>query len=168
MEGGEARIESLAADLLADPLAFLSAEHARQRVLLGHLERLARQSAGPAQMAIARALAAWFACELPLHLTDERMSVYPRLGPDAAGALSGLLGQADRLEETRIRLRADLARISTGHRPETGFADRAEAFAAAYRRRMAEEEAVLLPAARASLGGAARAAIAREMAERRR
>ncbi len=46
MGGRKARIEALPEALLAEPLDFLIAEHARQRALLGHVERLARQSRG--------------------------------------------------------------------------------------------------------------------------
>lgn len=167
MEGGEARIEVLQANPLEDPLAFLVAEHARQRALLGHLERLARHSAGRAHAPIARALAAWLACELPLHLADETCSVFPRLGGEASGLLAELTTQRDALEALRPALRADLARIATGRHAAADFAARAADFAARYRRILATEEARLLPLAQRSLTPAACAAIAREMSGRR-
>jgi len=55
--------------------------------------------------------------------------------------------------------------------PFLWFADQAEeaaAFAAAYRRRMAEEERTLFPLARRDIGPAACGVMAREMAARRR
>ncbi|WP_137180670.1 hemerythrin domain-containing protein [Roseomonas sp. AR75] len=164
---GEAWIGALDEALLRDPLVFLSAEHARQRVLLGHLERLARQPGGPAQGPIARALAAWFACELPLHAADEEDSVYPRLGAEAARRYRALAGCAATAPDVRAGLRAALAAIATGHAPAAGFAEAALAFAAAYRRHLTIEEEEIMPLARRRLRGAERSAIAREMAARR-
>jgi hemerythrin-like domain-containing protein len=165
--GTRVRVGALPEALLADPIAFLAAEHGRQRVLLGHLERLARQPASPARGAIARALAAWFACELPLHRADEETSLYPRLGPEVAPALALVRAEEAALDAVRRALRSDLAHMATGHRPAPGFAERATRFAAAYRRCMAEEEEGVFPVAQATLGAACRATIAREMAARR-
>lgn len=167
MERVRVSIGALPEALLADPIAFLLAEHARQRVLLGHLERLARRPGGPARGAIARALAAWLACELPLHLTDEGVSVFPRLGPEAAQPLSAIQREAVALDAARLSLRADLSRIATGHRADTGFAARVADFAALYRWRVAEEEGVLFPLARRVLDRAGCAAVAHEMTQRR-
>jgi hemerythrin-like domain-containing protein len=164
---GEARIGMLDETLLRDPLAFLSAEHARQRALLGHLERLARQPGGPAHGPIARALAAWFACELPLHVADEEDSVYPRLGVQAARRYRDLTRCPATAPEARATLRAALAAIATGHPPADGFAETALAFVAAYRRHLTIEEEEIMPLARRSLRGAVCSAIAREMAARR-
>jgi hemerythrin-like domain-containing protein len=168
MEGGHAEVGSLQEALLADPLAFLAAEHARQRALLGHLERLARHAGGPAQGAIARAVAAWLACELPLHLADEGASLYPRLAGTAGALASALAERAAELDAERKLLRLDLARLASGHRAAEDFPERALAFAAAYRRQLTAEEERLLPLARDALGDAAREAISREMAARRR
>jgi len=168
MEGPEAQFGEVDAGLLSDPLGFLAAEHARQRALLGHLERLARNPSGPAHVAMARALAAWLACELPMHLRDEAESLYPRLAPGAAPVLRSLEAATEAIEPARALLRAELARISTGHRPGPGFAEAALGFAADYRRRLALEEAELMPAAQHTLSGSACLAIAREMTARRR
>lgn len=168
MEGREALFGAVDPGLLSDPLGFLAAEHARQRALLGHLERLARNPAGPAHVAMARALAAWLACELPMHLRDEEESLYPRLPPDAAPVMRSLTEAHAMSEPARALLRAGLARIATGHRPGADFAEAALGFAADYRRRLALEEAELMPAAQRSLSGSACLAIAREMAARRR
>lgn len=168
MGGRKARIEALPEALLAEPLDFLLAEHARQRALLGHIERLARQSRGATQAAIARVLVAWLDRELPLHLADERLSLVPRLGADAAPAVGALDAEAIPFAAAREALRANLARIAEGHPPAPGFTEQAAAFAAAYRRRMAEEERTLFPLARRDIGPAARRVMAREMAARRR
>lgn len=160
-----AQVGGLDPGLLADPLAFLAAEHARQRALLGHLERLAGDRAGP-RMAIARALAAWLACELPLHLRDEEDSLYPRLGA-AAAATRDLIAQNRDSSSLRSRLRADLGLIAAGHRPPEGFAAAVRDFVAAYRRHLATEEHEVMPAAARTLDGHDRAVIAREMLARR-
>ena len=49
MDAVEAEVGGLGSDLLADPCAFLAAEHGRQRALLGHLERLARRTGPPSR-----------------------------------------------------------------------------------------------------------------------
>ena len=167
MDRVRASIGALPEALLADPIAFLMAEHARQRVLLGHLERLARSQAGPAHGAIAGALVAWLACELPMHLADEGASVFPRLGTEAAEPLSAIRRDAAALDAARLRLRADLAQIATGGRVDAGLPDSVAAFVTLYRRRVAQEEGALFPLARRTLDGADRAAVAREMTERR-
>ena len=163
MEGREARFGRLDPGLLADPLDFLSAEHARQRALLGHLERLARKPSGAAQVAMARALAAWLACELPMHLRDEEESLYPRLGSSAGPVIRTLT------EENRAAaaLRAELSLIATGQRPSDRFTPAALDFVAGYRRHLAVEDVEVMPAARRSLSSIACKVITREMAARR-
>lgn len=168
MDSREARFGRLDQGLLADPLDFLSAEHARQRALLGHLERLARKPAGPAQVAMARALAAWLACELPLHLRDEEESLYPRLAA-AAGQVIRTLAEENRAAAAlRAELRAELALIATGQRPTDRFTRTALEFAAAYRRHLAVEDIQVIPLARRSLDSMACKVMTREMAARRR
>lgn len=167
MERAKVSIGELPRALLADPVAFLLAEHARQRVLLGHLDRLARLPGGPARGAIARAVAAWLACELPMHIADECISVFPRLGSEAAGPLSVIAREAAALDAARLRLRCALAGIAMNQRRDAGLPDCIADFVTLYRRRVAAEESALFPLARRMLGGEDRAAVAREMNERR-
>jgi len=166
MQGREALFGALDPGLLADPLAFLAAEHARQRALLGHLERLAGNRTG-SRIAIARALAAWLACELPLHLRDEEESLYPRLEGSARSATRALMEENQATAALRSELRVDLAQIATGHRPSELFAAAVRDFVAGYRRHLAVEEQEVMPAAGRRLSGADRAAMAHEMAARR-
>jgi hemerythrin-like domain-containing protein len=167
MDAIEAEVGGLGSDLLADPCAFLAAEHSRQRALLGHLERLARGAQGAAKPAIAKALVAWLACELPLHLTDEADSLMPRLAA-ATPALVVRLGAEDlALRDLRQKLRDAVAPIAAGHAAPDGFAATALAFAQLYRQRLATEEAEVLPIARRVLDAAAWDAIATEMRQRR-
>jgi hypothetical protein len=167
MHHGDALFGGISADLLADPLAFLSAEHARQRALIGHLARLARQPGAPGHGAIARALAAWFACELPLHLRDEAESLHPRLAAFAPALVADLAAAGAALDARRPKLRAALAALATGHRAPAAFRDDALGFAGSYRQHLAREEAELMPLARERLGALDCAAIATEMAARR-
>lgn len=166
MEGREAQFGELDPGLLADPLAFLAAEHARQRALLAHLERLAGNRTG-SRIAIARALAAWLACELPLHLRDEEESLYPRLEGRARSVTRRLAEENRATAALRSALRVDLAHIAMGHRPSDLFAAAARDFVARYRRHLAVEENDVMPAAGRRLGRADRVMIAREMAARR-
>jgi hemerythrin-like domain-containing protein len=167
MQGRDAQFGALDPGLLADPLAFLSAEHARQRVLLGHLERLAGNRTG-SRIAIARALAAWLACELPLHLRDEEESLYPRLGGTARSATQSLVAENRATAALRAALRADLAHVAAGHRPSDRFAVAAQDFVAAYRRHLAIEELEVMPRAGDRLSSTDRASITHEMMARRR
>lgn len=168
MQGGSVVVGPLSDALLSDPLAFLLAEHARQKVLIAHLDRLAWNRAGGGRVVIARALAAWFACELPLHLADEALSLHPRLGDAAAPVLAALAEDDAANPARRARLRHALAACTIGHAMPQGWAFCALDFVADYRRRMAIEEERLFPLARAVLSPAQCAAIAHEMAARRR
>jgi hemerythrin-like domain-containing protein len=166
MEGREAQFGTLDPGLLADPLAFLAAEHARQRALLGHLERLAGNRTG-SRVAIARGLAAWLACELPLHLRDEEDSLYPRIGSDLCAVLPTLREENQMTAALRGELRADLAQIAAGHRPSDRFAAAVAEFVAGYRRHLALEEREVMPTADRTLSRLDREVIHREMVARR-
>jgi hemerythrin-like domain-containing protein len=167
MDGAEAEFGAVGLDLLADPCAFLLAEHARQRALLGHLERLARGQSGPAQAAIARGLAAWFACELPLHMADEAESLMPRLAAAAPALARRLDAEDEALHALRERVREALGRIALGRPPPADFAAQALAFVALYRQHVIVEETEVLPLARRVLDAAGFASIAAEMRRRR-
>lgn len=168
MEGRSVVVGLVNEALLSDPLAFLLAEHARQKVLLSHLDRLARNHPGRGRTAMARALAAWFACELPVHLADEELSLYPRLrAHDSSGILARLSREHARDRAPARRLVGDLARVAAGERPGAGFVEEALRFAAHHRAHLATEEREVTPLARRALDPSATAALAAEMAERR-
>lgn len=167
MDPAEAAFGGLGSDLLADPCAFLAAEHGRQRALLGHLERLARRAHGAAQPAIAKALLGWLDRELPLHLSDETDSLMPRLAAAAPALVMRLAAEALALRDLRHKVREALAPIAAGHAAPDGFAATAQAFADLYRQRLATEAAEVLPTARRELDATALAAIASEMRQRR-
>jgi hemerythrin-like domain-containing protein len=164
--GHQAQFGTLDPGLVTDPLAYLAAEHARQRALLGHLERLAGERTRP-RIPMARALGAWFACELPLHLRDEEESIYPRLQEGARDLTLSLVAENLAMAELRDGIRAALAAIASGGRAPEGFAAAALEFVARYRRHLAVEERNVMPWAASSLDGAERARIVQEMMARR-
>ncbi|MBW8268865.1 hemerythrin domain-containing protein [Caldovatus aquaticus] len=154
--------------LLDDPIAFLSAEHARQTVLLGHLERVARDPQGRAARDLAAVLLVWLTEEMPLHVADEERSLYPRLAAhDEQGVLERLREEHRRDHRLIADLVSGLRRIAEGHAPMAGFPEIAREFAAGHRRHLAIEESVLAPLARRCLGPEAMAALGAEMAARR-
>lgn len=163
-----AHVAPLQAALLEDPIAFLWAEHARQRVLLGHLERIARAPEARGARQLASALLHWLTRELPTHIADEELSLYPRLrAHDAQGVLAKLSREHVRDRAPARRLAGGLARIVAGEAPGAEFAAEALRFAAQHRAHLTTEEREVTPLARRALDPAATAALAAEMAERR-
>lgn len=161
-------VAALSADLLDDPLAFLSAEHVRQTVLLSHLERLARRPAGPAAAAMAQGLFLWLKDELPLHFADEEASLYPRLAPhDPAGTLAALAADHQRDTQLAGAVLETLRRIAAGEALAPDALAAVLGFVRLHREHLAVEEAKIMPLARAVLTPAAKLALAGEMTVRR-
>lgn len=167
-DGAKARVAPLQAALLEDPVAFLSAEHARQTVLLGHIERVARAPLNRAARGLAAMLLDWLSAELPVHIEDEERSLYPRLAAhDTVGVLRTLQAQ-HREDRNAVRtILAGLRRAAAGKAPGADFAPAALAFASGHRRHLALEEAAVTPLARRVLDQDALASLADEMARRR-
>jgi hemerythrin-like domain-containing protein len=154
--------------LLDDPVAFLSAEHARQLALLAHLERLLRAPGARGARVMAQALLGWLQRELPMHVADEELSLYPRLRQhDPAGLLARLSAdhrrEAPLAAETTRLLRA----VARGEVPPRGSPGAAAEFAQMLRRHLEFEEAEVMPLARAALSAETRRRLATEMAARR-
>ena len=163
-----ALVAPLQAALLQEPLAFLAAEHARQTVLLAHLERLARAPEGRASRLLARVLLHWLSVELPLHLADEEASLYPRLAAfDSEGVLPRLREQRRQDRLATPALLAALRRAAGGEPPAAGFTEAALGFVARQRQQLALEESALVPLAQRQLGAAELSAVAAEMIQRR-
>ena len=161
-------VSPLHPSLLADPVAFLSAEHGRQTVLLAHLERVARDRLSRGARSLAQALIVWLTQELPVHICDEERSLYPRLRAlDTGGLLERL--QTDHLQERRTiaAVVEGLRAVAEGRVPAAGFADAACAFVEGHRRHLKIEEESVMPLARRVLTAASRAMLAEEMAHRR-
>lgn len=166
MDQAHAEVGDFGSDLLADPCAFLLAEHGRHRALLGHLDRLARRPHGPAQAAIAQLLLAWLDHGLPLHLADEAESLMPRLATFAPLLVARLRTEDAALCVLRRQLRDSVAPLAQGKASEV-FAAKAQSFGQLYRQRLGFEDAEILPLARGALDRAACQAIAAEMLKRR-
>lgn len=171
MNGGPRRavvFGRLGHDLLSDPLAFLSAEHARQSVLLGHLERIARRPDQPGARVLAAALAEWLSDDLPRHLADEERSLHTRLvAHDTRGVLRRLGSDHEQEREQAQALLSGLSAIAAHLPVPPGFAELALGFVADFRDHLALEEAELQPLARRVLPAETLNDIAAEMAARR-
>lgn len=167
MDQAHAEVGDFGQELLADPCAFLLAEHGRHRALLGHLDRLARRPHGPAQAAIAQVLLAWLDRDLPLHLADEAESLWPRLVPVAPLLVARMRAEDAALSVLRRQLRDKVAPLAEG-RASDDIAAAARSFGQHYRERLAIEDAEILPLARGALDPAACRAITAEMRKRRR
>lgn len=76
--GGSSFVVPLQPALLREPLDCLAAEHARQAMLLAHLERLGRQPQERAARGIAVSLLRWHTEELPVHFAGEEQSLHLR------------------------------------------------------------------------------------------
>jgi len=154
--------------LLEDPVAFLSAEHARQMALLAHLDRLARAPGARGARVMATALLRWITEELPLHIADEEQSLYPRLrrhGQDAS--LVRLSAEHRRDAFFMPAVTRGLRAIAAGTVADYEFLDAATGFARLHRQHLDHEEATIMPLARAVLAREEAEALAAEMAVRR-
>jgi hypothetical protein len=164
-----AHVAPIQAALLEDPLDFLAAEHARQTVLLGHLERVARDPQARAAKELAGALLRWLTHELPVHVADEERSLYPRLAAfDTTGVLDRLQDDHRRDQRLVADVAAGLRRAAKSRAPGPGFTAAALEFAANHRAHPALEESAVTPLARHCLAPDAIASLAAEMAARRR
>ncbi len=163
-----AHVAPLQAALLQDPVSFLSAEHARQTVLLGHLERVARDPVRRGARVLAAALLGWLTTELPLHIADEERSLYPRLaGHDRNGVLPRLQQDHRRDQAAMAELLHGLRCAALGQMPGPEFGRTARDFASGHRRHLQLEEAEVTPLAHAVLDAAQLRALAAEMLQRR-
>jgi iron-sulfur cluster repair protein YtfE (RIC family) len=161
-------VAPLASGLLADPVAFLSAEHARQMALLGHLDRLVRAPMARGARMMAQVLLRWLTEELPVHIADEERSLYPRLRPhDTAGTIHRLSGEHRRDARLVAEVVRGLRDLAVGGHVGRAFLSAAADFVRGHRQHLELEEAAVAPLARAVLDADAMAALALEMAERR-
>lgn len=154
--------------LIADPLEFLSAEHARQMVLLAHLDRLARGPTARGARAVAGAVLRWLRQEMPVHVADEEGSLLPRLRDhDRRGALRQVSEEHERDRRLAAEVAEGLALLAAGDAPGARFAPAAGGFARLHRAHLEFEETVVMPLARSALGPGELARLAEEMAARR-
>jgi hypothetical protein len=162
------RVAPLPSALLEDPIAFLSAEHARQLVLLSHLDRLAQRPAARGARGLAAVLLHWLDTELPLHVADEEVSLYPRLlAHDPRGVLARLAQDHDGAAGAKRGVVEALRLLGGEQRAPAGFPAAGAALVRLVRAHISTEEAVVTPLARAVLTPAVLAAISVEMVARR-
>lgn len=161
-------IAPLTQALLADPIAFLLAEHARQLALLGHLERLARAPAARGARVMAGVLLRWMEEDLPMHIADEEGSLHPRLRPHDAGGALVLLAADHRRDAAMVAAcLPGLRAIAAGRPAPPGFEAGVAGFLRLHRRHLEAEDRTVMPLARAVIDGDALRAMAHEMAARR-
>lgn len=166
----------------SDPTGLLSDCHRRIEMFLGALEAVASGGGGPLTGDGARSLAAalrYFREAAPKHNADEEESLFPRMrrigGPEAAAALARLAALEDE-HRWAEPLHAEADRLGQRYLAEGRLtAAEAEALrdtvgrlAAMYREHIRMEEEVVFPAAVRMLAPEDKAAMAREMAGRRR
>jgi hemerythrin-like domain-containing protein len=159
--------------LMADPIAFLQAEHARQLALLGHLERLARAPAARGARVMAGVLLRWMEEDLPMHVADEEASLHPRLRPHDAGGALALLAAEHRRDAALVAACLPGLRAIAAGRPAAagfgpaGFVAGVAAFLRLHRQHLDAEDRTIMPLARAVIDGDGLRAMATEMAARR-
>jgi hemerythrin-like domain-containing protein len=154
------------------PFELLAACHERVERMLGLLERLdahlPAQGADAQAQDAARDVMRYFDQAAPHHHEDEERHVLPALREAGLGALADRL-HADHLAMAAAwqAMRVALAEVAAGRWTAGAGLDQVAGFAALYRAHMAREDGEAFPLAAARIEGAARAAMADEMAARR-
>ncbi len=154
-----------------DPLDLILAEHARQRVLFGLLDRVA--TLGTADPDTAARLQTYLTETLPLHWRDEEEDLLPRLRrraePEDAieAALARMLHDHDASAAVAVTLSRAIALMAKGQAPDTETRATLRAFADRERRHLIFENAIIIPLARVRLTAADRHSMLRLMAQRR-
>lgn len=166
-------IEAVDPRLLAAPLDFLEAEHYRFRAFFAHLDRLRREKRAAPRAATARLLLDFLARDAALHLAEEETDLFPllRIRCRAADGIERVLALIEveraRAHELAVAVVAGLRQCARRCEPAAGFADCAAAFAAALRRDVDWENALVLPLARKRLTASDLARLSEAMAARR-
>jgi iron-sulfur cluster repair protein YtfE (RIC family) len=160
--------------LLRDPLAFLTAEHGRHRLLCDTL--LAADSAAAIEPADARSLVELLTYDLALHVIDEEEDLFPLLRrrglPEdeietVLGELSGEHADEQKIaHEIVAGLRHALAK-GWATTAVAGLHEHLRGLARVERWHLAREDAVVLPIARRRLGPDDQADLGQRMAARR-
>jgi hemerythrin-like domain-containing protein len=165
-----------------DPTGLLSDCHRRVEMFLGTLEAVAKVIDRPATEETRRALESalrYFAEAAPKHTADEEESLFPRLRPMRDPEVGAALSKLDQLEQEHrwaAPLHAELDRLgahylSTGHlsSPEVvAFRNAVASLASMYKQHISVEDSLVFPLAARVLSDAEKAAIAEEMAARRK
>lgn len=170
------RLDRIPDNLLREPLEFLGADHIRQRKVCSALDTLFPDGNGGCDEEISRTIRAYLTVDLPLHISDEEVDLFPSLR--AAGRtednIASLIDGLTRDHATELSIAGTIATVlgQTGQPPaenDNGLsASRLfAAFTECVRRHLAIEEQTLLPLARKRLSHADLARIGRGMAQRR-
>lgn len=163
----------IAPKLLRTPLAYILADHHRQRELFAMCEELAQQDA--LDLDLAQAIATFLQTEMVLHVIDEEEDLFPmlrrRLLPDddverILGLLSGEHAADDALAaEIALALKRGIETRSTTIEP--ALRNALLTFADRQRRHLAVENAIVIPLAETRLSDKDTADLGRRMAVRR-
>lgn len=158
-----------------EPFEMLAACHERVRRMLGLLARLQRHLAQEGNDAQARDAATdvmrYFDRAGPAHHEDEERHLLPLLAASARADWRTLATRL-RAEHTEMaslwaEVREDLLAVRAGQPLAIEAPARWAAYTALYQAHLQAEDSVAYPATRPLLGDAARAAMGREMAQRR-
>ncbi len=174
--GSTAIIDPIDRRLLHEPLDFLSAEHDRQRCVLGHLETLANVPAGPAWRPVAREVARYLEDDLPRHVRDEEAHLFPmlrercRTDADPAALIDTLCKEHRSTEVAAAQISAALADCVKAPRRQLDDKSRGAVrdFVRRQRRHLEREDAVILPFAARHLAEADLRALSEAMTAARR
>ncbi len=165
-----------------DPTGLLSDCHRRVEMFLGMLDTVARVIDRPAVEETSRALESalrYFEQAAPKHTADEEESLFPRLRQIRDPEVEAALAKLDRLEDDhrwaaplhdsveRLGLRY-LSEGSLSKAAVRKFRDSVESLASMYKQHIAVEDELIFPLASRMLSDSEKAAIANEMADRRK
>lgn len=159
--------------MLADPLAYILADHSRQRMACAAL--LAFSSAGRASRASADIVSAFLAHDLPLHFADEEEDLFPtiRLRALPEDAIGPLLS---RLVTNHCRFRDHLDDIVTALTRaasddpvalDAGIGEIMQTYSLAEQKHLAIENAIVMPIAQSRLTSGDLKIMSRHMRARR-
>lgn len=158
--------------LLADPLAYISAEHSRHRLVCSALGRFA--SALAIEKDIVGKIVVFLLEDLPIHYRDEDEDLFPllRLRGKAADNLGPILSRLAEEHQASLRSSATIAkllarRLDANDRVSRRVADLMLAYASEERRHLAIENGIVMVIARKRLNGSDLAALSRGMRARR-
>ncbi len=162
-------------DPLPDPIQFIRQDHERQVENCGRLEELVSASETEPVAEWAASLLSYLSRDLPLHVKDEELDLFPRLnsrrppGSNLGDILEQLVAEHQTDEGLADLVIKDLRTIAEGAPPEypLRFQLNVRAFCEMQRRHLNWENRVVLPLARTLLTEEDKRDLARCMVARR-
>jgi hemerythrin-like domain-containing protein len=157
------------------PIDLIAADHERQLVVCGVMERLVHNPRHGAQRRVIEAVRTYLARDLPLHVADEEEDLFPLLrrrcpsGDRIDEIFDILCGEHDADARLNNDVSEDLEALIGGRAlgDPARFLINLFAFSQTQRRHLAWENAVILPRARAYLTATDTLELGRRMARRR-